>query len=79
MDTKFVQLTIPVSWSSERFSTSTPMTCSALSFQGQYLRQLLVDTSSHEYLYSWRAEKSFMLKAGCKNAIGARAVCRPRR
>lgn len=44
----FMRLTIPVSWSSERFSTSTPMTCSALSFQGQYLRQLLVDTSSHE-------------------------------
>ena len=45
---KFVRLTIPVSLSSERFSTSTPMTCSALSFQGQYLRQLFVDTSSHE-------------------------------
>ena len=40
--------TMPVEGSTERESVSTAITCVDLSFQGQYLRQLAVETSSHE-------------------------------
>ena len=40
--------TMPVSGSICRDNVSTAMTCVDLSFQGQYLRQLAVDTSSQE-------------------------------
>jgi hypothetical protein len=39
---------MPVAGSTSRESVSTAMTCVDLSFHGQYLRQLAVDTSSHE-------------------------------
>lgn len=42
------QLTMPVLGSTDRESVSTPTTWVDLSFQGQYLRQFAVDTSSHE-------------------------------
>ena len=40
--------TMPVDGSTERARVSTAMTCVDLSFQGQYLRQFAVETSSHE-------------------------------
>jgi hypothetical protein len=41
-------LTMPVWGSTDRESVSTATTWVDLSFQGQYLRQLAVETSSHE-------------------------------
>lgn len=38
---------MPVSLSTDLESVSTAMTCVDLQFQGQYLRQLAVETSSH--------------------------------
>lgn len=40
--------TMPVEGSTERERVSTAMTWVDLSFQGQYLRQLAVETSSQE-------------------------------
>ena len=42
------KLTMPVDGSADLDSVSTAMTCVDLSFQGQYFRQLAVETSSHE-------------------------------
>ena len=39
---------MPVEGSTSRERVSTAMTCVLLLFQGQYLRQLAVETSSHE-------------------------------
>ena len=39
---------MPVSGSTDRERVSTEVTCVDLSFQGQYFRQLAVDTSSQE-------------------------------
>ena len=41
-------LRMPLDGSMLRASVSTAITCVDLSFQGQYLRQLAVETSSHE-------------------------------
>ena len=46
--------------SSERESVSTPITCDDLLFQGPYLRQLAVLTSSQVYSNSCNDEKIFI-------------------
>lgn len=41
-------LTMPVTGSTWRERVSTAITCGVFSFQGQYFRQLLIETSSQE-------------------------------
>lgn len=54
---------MPVLGSTVREMVSTAMTCVLLSFHGQYLRQLAVDTSSHEYSNSCCDSKNFIAKS----------------
>lgn len=52
---------MPVLGSISRDKVSTPTTCVALSFHGQYFLQLAVETSSQEYSKLHVDEKTFMM------------------
>jgi hypothetical protein len=51
---------MPVSGSTVRDNVSVAITCVDFSFQGQYFRQLAVETSSHEYSNVHFDTKTFM-------------------